>query len=278
MEVRDLWPKTLIDIGKYKKTDPVVRVLAMLEKFLYAKADKIIVLLPSARDYIVPLGISGDKIVWISNGVDLSNFPLEAPSADNDSTFKVIYLGAHGIANALDIVLDAARVIQERGNDPIKFIFVGDGDGKDKLRTYAKKLDLKNVEFRDPVKKNMVRSVLNEADVLVIPIRMKEIYKYGISQNKLFDYMASAKPVILSGDPVNNPVRDSGGGIFVPSEDPAKLADAVMTLYNMTLGERVAMGMKGRDYVEKNNSIPVLADKLQKVIEEVAGKTKKWTK
>lgn len=269
MEVRDLWPQTIIDMGELSERNPLTKLLRALERFLYSKAARIITLLPLAPEYITSCGIPREKIVWIPNGVDVSRFDDIEPAASSGEGFKVMYLGAHGQANALDVLLEAAKIVQDQGFPGIKFILIGDGPEKARLIKLAKGLHLKNVVFRDSVPKSKVPEVLKEADVTVFILNDLSLYRYGISLNKLFDYQAAKKPLILAGDPVNNPVREVDCGPTVPPRDPQALAEAIVKLYQMSPEERKAMGRRGREYVEKHHSIPVLADKLLECIESI---------
>ena len=268
MEIRDLWPQTIIDMGKISDRNPVIKILQFLERFLYRRAKRIVTLLPLAYEYIMSCGIPRDKIVWIPNGVDLSRFTcIKADKLDKQ--FKVMYLGAHGQANALDVLLEAARAVQDKGYDDIRFILIGDGPEKPKLIELAQALSLKNVEFRIPVRKAQVPQALSEADVTVSILNDLSLYRYGISLNKLFDYAAAGKPLILAGSPANNIVEEAQCGITVPPRDPQALAEAIIKLYRMPPPEREAMGQRGREYVERYHSISVLADKLESCLKEV---------
>jgi glycosyltransferase involved in cell wall biosynthesis len=269
MEVRDLWPQTIIDMGQLSERSPITKVLQALERFLYRRAEKIITLQPSAHEYITACGIPRDKIVWIPNGVDLSRFDGAIRAKEQRAGFRVMYLGAHGQANALDVLLQAAKIVQERGLSEIEFILVGDGPEKPKLIELANDLGLGNVEFRDSVPKEEVPKVLDEADATVFILNDLALYRYGISLNKLYDYLAAKKPLILAGNPVNNPAKEAQCGLTVPPRNPEALADAIIKLSQMPKEEREAMGRRGREYVEKYHSIPVLADKLESCLKEV---------
>jgi len=268
MEVRDLWPQTIIDMGELSERNLIVKVLQFLERFLYRRAERIIVLGPGMGDYISARGIAKEKIVWIPNGVDLSRFEDIKAVASSSDRFKVMYLGAHGQANALDVLLQAATVLQERGHQEIEFILIGDGPEKPRLIKLAIEMGLKNVEFNDPVPKAEVPQALGGADATVFILNDLPLYRYGISLNKLFDYLAAEKPLILAGDPVNNPVEEARCGLTVPPRNPEALADAIIKMSRMPVGEREAMGRRGREYVEEYHSIPVLADKLMEVLRE----------
>jgi len=265
MEVRDLWPQTLIDMGKIEEGCLITKILQALERFLYKRAERIITLLPHANDYIAKIAVSKNKIIWIPNGVDLSRFK-EIKTKETNNYFKIIYVGAHGIANALEVILDAAKLIQNKGYDKIRFIFVGEGPEKENLIKYKNEIGLQNVEFRNMVPKDKVAKIMNEADALIFSSRKIEVYKYGISFNKLFDYMAAGKPIIFSVNAANNPVQETKCGLSTPPEDPKMMAEAAIKLYKMPPEERKKMGENGRRYVEKYHSIPVLVDKLEKIL------------
>lgn len=267
MEVRDLWPQTIIDMGGLSAHHPITKALQMLERFLYHRAERITTLLPLAYEYITGCGIPREKIVWIPNGIDLSRFDSAAMPAMSHEGFRVMYLGAHGQANALDVLLHAARVIQDHSYREIKFVLIGDGPEKPKLKKLAEKLKLHNVEFRDPVPKGEIPRVLQEGDAFVFNLERAEVFRYGVSSNKLFDYLAAARPVIFSVHSSNNPVEEAQCGLTVPPRDPHALANAVIKLYQMPQEEREAMGRRGREYVEKYHAIPVLAEELIQCLE-----------
>jgi len=269
MEVRDLWPQTIIDMGRLTEKGVLAKSLRFLERYLYRRADKIITLLPHADEYITACGVAKEKVIWLPNGVDLARFsqsPLEGICPD---TFKVMYFGRHGPANALDVVLEAAKVVENRGYHSIKFLLVGDGPEKSKLLALAKSMNLKNVEFRDAVPKDLGPKVLQEANAYIFNLESSSVFKYGISSNKLFDYMASMKPVIFSACSSNNPVEESQCGLTVPPRDPETLADAVMRISRMSKEDRKIMGRHGREYVEKHHSMQVLVKRLIHCIEGI---------
>jgi len=197
MEVRDLWPQTLVDMGALGERHLLTRLLRMLERFLYRRAERIIVLLPRAREYIAELGIDASKVQWIPNGVNLSRFPVQKSRSLADRQFTVMYVGAHGYANNLDVILDAAREVQRRGHASIHFVFVGDGPEKPGLVAKKEQWRLSNVKFYDPVPKMKLPQVLAEADAFVLVLRDLPLYKYGISLNKLYDYLAATRPIEL---------------------------------------------------------------------------------
>ena len=270
MEVRDLWPQTLIDMGM-SKWHPFVILLGILEKFLYKRANKIIILLPKANEYIEKLGVPKNKIVWIPNGVDLERFKVNEDNSHlkhDKSCFIITYTGAIGKTNNLDVLVEAAEILKKDYPD-IKFIFIGDGTEKERLVRMANEKNLDNVEFNKAVSKNEVSKILYKSDALILLLRNSPLYKYGISLNKLFDYLASGKPIIFSSNSINNPVEEAKTGITVSPDNPEKLAEAIIMLYKMPEEKRSEMGKNGRSYVEKYYSINILVDKLDSVIRKL---------
>jgi glycosyltransferase involved in cell wall biosynthesis len=267
-EVRDLWPQTLVDMGFLSEHSFIVWFLRRLEKFLYHKAEKIISLLPRAELYITKLGIPKEKIVWIPNGVDLSRYErVEKYDGGVSKPFTIMYLGAHGEANALNTVLDAAKILQNKGIDNLKFIFIGDGPEKRKLMGYVKNSGINNVEFYDTIPKDQLYKKIGTADAFIFCFKGLPLFKYGISPNKLFDYLASGRPILFScSAEANNLVEEAKAGISVPPQDPEALANAVIELINLNPEKRIEMGENGLEYVKKYYDIRVLADKLEEIL------------
>jgi glycosyltransferase involved in cell wall biosynthesis len=278
-EIRDLWPQTLVEIGGYSHRSPVVAFLRLLEKFLYRRAKKIVVLLPEAPKYITGMGIPADKIVYIPNGIspelfantDVSLPPeLDKTIATLKSKRKLVvgYTGAHGIVNALDTIIEAAKILQDREIDRVHFLMVGDGAEKKGLMTKAKNYGLDNLSFYSSIPKYAMPALLKSIDVAVRSGRKTGLGEYGILPNKVFDYMASAKPIIWTDNSVENPVAKADCGISVVPEDPEQMAQAILELNSLSDSKRREMGKRGHDYIMNYHSIPVLADRLLKVIEE----------
>jgi glycosyltransferase involved in cell wall biosynthesis len=277
-EVRDLWPQTMIDLGAYRESHPIIAILRGVEKFLYRRARKIVVLLPGAAPYIAQQGIPSAKIVHIPNGVDAENFlnpsvPLpeslnQALSALKEKQkFLVAYLGAHGVANALDTVLEAAHRLQLTNAKTGHFILIGDGAEKPRLIERSHELELDNVSFFDPIPKASIPSLFQKIDATVMVFKNSSLYRYGISPNKLWDYLVAARPTILAVNSTNNPVSEAQCGLAIPPADPQALAEAVRTLYNMSEIDRLKMGRRGRDYVLKYHDISILARKFLETLQ-----------
>jgi len=264
LEIRDLWPQTLIDMGM-SPWHPAVVGFGVIERFLYRNSTKIITLLPNATELIVSRGGRSQDIVWIPNGVDMSLIPWsDSPPHD---VFTVMYAGSHGLSDALDPVLDAATILNRQSPGRFRFRLLGSGPAKDALRRRVHAEEIANVVLEDPVSKLEIFSKMQEADAFIISMKNTGLYRYGISPNKLHEYMAAGRPTIVAGSVQNNPVADSSAGITVPPEDPNAIAAAVETLAAMTLAERRDMGIRGRRYVEQHHSFSILGYRLEEVLQ-----------
>ncbi len=256
MEVRDLWPQTLIDMG-ISKWHPFIIILGVLEKFLYKKADKIITNLPYASSYISKFTDSS-KVEWISNGVDISNVIYKKP--ENRQILKVAYTGALGVANNLSLLVEFAKTKPKN----IEFLIVGDGVEKAKLLQLSKGLE--NIQIKEPVAKDEVPCILQNSDILYFNLKDSPVFKYGISSNKLFDYMASGRVIIFSSNATNNPIKECDGGITIEPDNIEALQNAIYQIQNMSYEKRVQLGENNRDYCKQNYDIKVLVDKLENIL------------
>jgi glycosyltransferase involved in cell wall biosynthesis len=269
-EVRDLWPQTLIDMGRLKEKSFITLALRKLELWLYRRATTTIVLLPQAWKYIVPLDIPQDRVVWIPNGVDLSLFP-ESLAAQHSDKFTLMYFGSHGGANGLDNVLHAMRELQGLPDTEHFFLrLIGDGPLKPKLVEMAYELGLRNVSFESPVPKSQIPELAAQADAFVFNLIDAPVFRYGISSNKLFDFLAAGRPIIFSCDASNNPVAEANAGLTVPPGQPKALANAILQVAELSAEARHVMGKAGREYVEQNHRFDLLAKRLADTLDGVS--------
>jgi glycosyltransferase involved in cell wall biosynthesis len=276
LEVRDLWPQTLIDLGSVSAGHPVIKGLERIERYLYKHAERIITLLPQAREHMMTKGAAGDKVVWIPNGVKLeAQTPAALPTG---GVFTVMYAGTHGLANGLDAILDAAAILQR---DPVargvRFHFVGDGPFKERLQVRCEQEGLANVVFDAPVPKGHVFGTLQRADAFIVTLRDIPLYRHGISLNKIFDYFAAARPIVFGTNDGNNPVSEARAGVVVRAEDAPAMAEAIKHLLSLTPEERYQMGLRGRRYVQEHHASTHLAQKLEEVLKGAASVSKQST-
>ena len=268
LEIRDLWPETLVQMGVLSRRHPIARALLRLEKTLYGRAASVISLLPGIRAYLDGIGMGQVPVVVVPNGVDTQAFRCrhETPTHEG-AVLRVVYAGAHGPANGLDTVLNAAQRL--RDDRQIQFLLYGDGARKTALMQQARERHLENLEFRDAVPKIDMPEVLCSADILLLNYAKIGIGEYGISPNKLWEYMSCGKPIIFAHEAVNNPVASTECGVTVPPERPDLLADAVVSLAALPANKRREMGQRGRAYALQHHDWDILAIRMAEAIEAV---------
>ena len=268
-EVTDLWPQTLIDFGRLRPDGQVARAMRALERYLFQKAERIVMLWRHTDAYVESQGVSPSKIVWIPHGVELERYEELAPyEGAPDRPFRIMFLGGFVAANSIESILEGAAVLQKRGRHDVKFLMVGAGQERDALIERAKSMNLTNMEFRPAVPKREVGRTMGEADAFIYGLRDLPLYRFGISLNKLTDYLASGRPIIFFGRSTYDPVQEAKAGISVPPGDPEILADAIERLVALTPGERLEMGERGRRYLLEHHNIPGLASRLLEVFEK----------
>lgn len=239
-ETRDLWPETLVAMGRIEKKSVPARILYSLEKFIYTKADRLIFTMPGGRDYVKSLGIDTSKVAYINNGVDLEEFyynqrehVFRDKDLDQPNTFKVVYAGSMGQANALNYLVEAAEIIQRRGIHDIMFILFGDGYQRVELQAFTEEKGLTNVQFKGSIEKKLIPSVLSRADLNVFTGQHISLYNYGLSLNKMFEYFASGKPTISNIECGYDLLEEYRCGVTVRGGSAEALADGILDFYHM---------------------------------------------
>lgn len=279
-EVRDLWPQTLIDLGALKEKSPVTFFFKKIEEFLYKKADKIISVLPLGVNYITALGVDKEKIIHIPNGAnlrwfdkckenDIDNEELGNVFLENQAKTIFTYTGSFGIANGLQTVVEAAKIIQKKNIENVHFLLVGAGPEKDKLIKKAEKWKLENITFGERVKKDLIPWILVQSDCCIFHLKDTPVFKYGISSNKIFDYLASGNPMISAVNTPNDFSEIADCGFSIPPENPEMLAEAVINISNMAEEKKREWGTNGRKYVEANHDYSILARKLETLLDSL---------
>lgn len=270
-EVRDLWPETLVQLGRWSRFHPFIVGLALIERYLYRSAERIVTVLPRADEYIVARGGSAEKILWIPNAVDFDMMP-EISEPAGDDPLSIMYAGSHGLSNSLDRLIDVASRLEEDGwSGRVEFHLVGDGPAKPDLVDRVEREGLSNVRFSDAVSKSAIYGTLSTADAFVLLLEDSSLYEWGASPQKLFDYMAVGRPVLLGTSSSWDPVQEAGAGLTIDPSEPGRLADGVKRLCETSVAERRAMGRRGREYVRKNYDLSRLAESVDTMLGKVAG-------
>ena len=279
-DILDLWPEGFVDMGYLKKNSPITKALYHLEHISYRNADGIIFSFQGGRDYIIDKGwskeVGGDvdtsNIGYLNNGVDLkavdkqkNEFVLEDKDLYTDK-FKVIYLGSISEFNGVDVLVETARVLQERKIDNIQILVYGYGNQEEKLKKLVGKYGLNNIVFKGKIDKQYAMSVLSRGNLNVFTFKDTPLLKYGVSPNKLFMYFASGKPVLSMIKPNYDLVEEKNTGISVEN-DPEIVADAVERFAYMQKDEYEEYCKNSRKTAieyDYKNLVKVLIDKIER--------------
>ena len=234
----------------------------------YKSSDYVVSILPCAKEHMIEHGMAAEKFVYIPNGIVKEDW--EQPSSSEppvyqekllryrqEGYFLIGYTGAHGIANALDSFVEAGEALREQR---IKLILVGPGPERERLIQKVKDLGLENtVELLPAVKRGDVPGLLQQFDALYVGLQRQPLFRFGVSPNKLMDYMMAAKPVIFAIEAGNDMVADAKCGISIPPEDSDAIAKAAISLAFTPKEELRAMGERGRAYILEHHEYDVLS-------------------
>ena len=278
-EVRDLWPAFAIQVGVLR--NPLLISLSRwLERFLYRHADRIIINSPGFADHLEHAGADRARLSLIPNGVDTRMFD---PRADGtawrgqhglERECIAMYAGAHGLSNDLGVLLEAAQQLQ--ANPEIVILFVGDGKEKPRLEAEASSRGLANVRFLPAQAKSQMPAALAAADCGIAILKPLPLYATTFP-NKVFDYMAAGKPVVLAIDGViRRVVEQAHAGVFVPPGDAACLAEAISWVAEHPREAR-EMGNRGRACVEAGYDRELAAQLLERLLQEVVARSGRRT-
>lgn len=270
-EIRDIWPQTLVDIGAISKYHPLCIFFSMIEKYIYKRTKKLITLLENSIDYFLQKRIKREDIIYIPNGVDIEVFNKNlkqnvCPINFDKSICNFVYAGAHGYANGLDNIIKAVKIINKKiDSTKYKVYFIGNGPEKNKLINLAKSLNISNIEFINQVEKNKIPSILYNADILLFNLKKLDIFKFGLSPNKLFDYMCSGKMIISSCFVDTDLVKKANCGYSIEPDNPELLAEAMMKAMKLSDKEKMIFGKNGINYVKEHHNIEKLAEKFEEL-------------
>jgi glycosyltransferase involved in cell wall biosynthesis len=242
------------------------------EDHAYKEAHRVVSMLPKTLEYMMSRGMRPDKWVYVPNGVDVDEWRDRASlSVDTGVALQAVknrglpvlgYAGTHGLANALDVLLDAAVLLKGQ----VELVLVGTGPERDRLIRRVSAENLSNVTMLPSVPKACIPDLLDAIDIAFIGWHPNPLYRFGISPNKLMDYMMAGKPILHSVAAGNDPVSEVGCGITVPPNDPAAIAKAALELALISPEEKRAMGQKGVAFIHAERTYEVLAQQFLKVL------------
>ena len=276
-ETHDLWPLTLIELAGWNEHHPFIAMLAAAERSAYSKSDAVVGLFAGQCEHMLTHGLqSREKFTHIPNGIATEDWQASEPLTDEyrnlfdklkgEGKFIICFLGGYALSDALDTLFDAAE--QMKKDERFAFVLVGDGVEKGRMMRRAENEKLDNVFFLPRITKKQVPALLRQADALYVGAAPCSLYRFGVSMNKVYDYMMAAKPIIYGVEAANNDVAEAGCGITVPPGNSAAICEAALKLIEMAPEARADMGQRGRNWVRENCDYRKLAEQFLRVIEE----------
>jgi glycosyltransferase involved in cell wall biosynthesis len=290
-EVRDLWPSALVDLGAVRRGSRAHRALEWIERTCYRASERIVIVPPHADRRIAEMGVDPSKCVHIPNA---TSFALDEVGSDDmpehslppalDDLFQesagrdiLLYAGAQGVSNNLMLLFEAMDLLQATDPDAygrLAVILIGDGGQHDELVRSAAAHRHAHVRFHPPIPKRVIPTALDRASFLLIPVADVPVYEYGLSPNKLFDYMAAGRPVLLASRLSDTPLDVASAGIRFEPGSAASLADGMARLIRTSTEDRRSMGERGRALVRRSYTIEVTGDRLAALLDDVTARTR----
>lgn len=267
-EIRDIWPLTIMELGGYSHYHPLILLMSLSEWFALTYSYKVIGVSALGTRYLSERGYDHSKYIHIPNGYSEEEYKQAVPSSIVDDFPKdrliVGYLGTFGVANALDTLISAAKIIDD--NSKIAFVLVGQGGEKEALKAQAGKLLGRSIFIFDSIPKAEIYSVLKSFDIGYLGWRNRRIYDYGISPNKLPEYLAAGLPILHAYSGKDDPIKALEAGITVLAESPKNLAEAILYYLETFSFEKVDINNKRLKIIGKRYSYTVLVKTLEKML------------
>ena len=267
-EVKDIWPLSLQELGGYGDWNPLIATMRFAEKFAIKKADKVISSLQNYGEHIQKDLKINKSFEWICNGIDLEEYevieplPKEIEKQLPKDKFIVGYTGSITNANDMETFCKAVEMLQYHKD--IVFVIVGDGKDKQNLvNTYG---TLDNIIFIKPINKSQIQSILDKFDICYIGWKKEKLYNYGISANKIFDYMYSGKPILHAYSGKGDIVAIADAGLTVEAENPGEIVKGILKFYSMPKGDRTDLGKNAKTYVLEHFTYEKLAKKFEEIL------------
>lgn len=268
-EVHDLWPLSIMELGGYSKWHPLIYLMQRAENFAYRYSDKVVSILPNTLEYMVEHGLREDKFLHIPNGICIEEWdidfdiPLEISNLIDElkqqNNIIIGYAGNHGIANAINSLVDAMKFFQ---NENVVLLLIGQGQEKQNLIKKVKEQNVTNVYFVSAVPKTVIPSLLDKLDILYVGLQNQPVFRFGVSPNKLIDYMMAGKPIIQAIKAGNDIVSEAGCGITIAPENTQEIVRGIQYLLSQPIEKLKAMGQSGKNYCMSKHDYKVLAQRF----------------
>ncbi len=276
VEVRDLWPESIVQYNGISSKNLIILVLYQLEKWIYKRANQLVFTMEGGKEYIKDKGwdkkINLGKVHHVNNGVDLEEyknnleeFTLKDEDLESTDTFKAVYIGSIRKVNNVGTLIKAARYL--KNNPKIQILIYGDGTEKEILAKKAEEYG-GNVVFKGRIEKKYIPYILSKADVNLINVRPAGINKYGCSWNKLFEYMASGKPILCNLPVEYDLIQRHHLGVTKKFADAKEYAEAILSFYRMDK-EEYSSYCKSAKEIAREYDYQILANRVEEILKAV---------
>lgn len=276
MEVRDLWPESIVEYNGMSRKNPIIQVLYQLEKWIYKKSDALIFTMAGGKEYICDKNwnkaVNLDKVNYVNNGVDLKEFEedikkyqTEDEDLEDDSKFKVVYVGSIRKANNVQNLVEVAKELKKRDENKILILIYGDGTDKQELESICQKENLKNVKFKGKVEKKYIPYILSKSNLNILNYKQADTWKYGGSQNKQFEYLASGRPICANVKMGYSIINKNKCGIEENIDTIQRYSDIILEYKNMS-SEEYLIQCENAQNVAKDFDYNVLGRKVEKIL------------
>ncbi len=271
-DITDIWPESLIELGHISATGVAARCIRALEHFTISSASRVIGVIPGIADYVRDCGVAPPvhKSMWISNGIQRQRIE----SSRNEGygvhlrPFRVMYAGGFAPGHALDILVDAIIRIHNDSIRDIEFVLIGDGPERKRIVDRLDQAGVTNCTLPGLQPKDKLYQLLSSAHVCVCTGRKLPVYRYGVSYNKIYDYLLAGRPTIFAMSASNNPIAEFGAGVSIPAEDSALLARTICEVMNMPQEQLQEMGLRARQLALSEFDYQKIAHKLSRILAE----------
>lgn len=272
-EIRDIWPRTLIEVSGKSKFHPLIMIISICEKLALRFSDWIVSTLPNYSEHVTEvLGHDNFNFTCIPQGAPLEVFesgkkldPIYVETYLAKKTFKVVYAGAIGPSNSLETLIKVAKRLKANAN--IEFILLG--DGKEKSRFQAECDGYDNISFAPRIKREYVQDFLSHCDLAYDSVKDIGLYRYGLSRQKWIDYMYAGLPIIVSYSGYKSLINEANCGIFLPSEDEQSLEEKIVEFSTMQEKELKEMGERGKYFIINNRIFSILSQKYEEIFSKL---------
>jgi glycosyltransferase involved in cell wall biosynthesis len=281
-EVHDLWPLSPVELGGMSPSHPFIRLCQAAENVAYRDADIVVSMLPNVADYARSKGLALSRLAIVPNGISLDDWqsgpdaPLRgdvqrAIDAARVARCNVVgYAGAHGRPNALDNLLNAAALLRA---EPVQFVMVGDGHERERLAERVQAERLTNVHMFPPIPKSEIPAFLKQIQAAYLGAPRQPLYRFGVSPNKMIDYMMGGTPILYAIEAGNDPVAEADCGLCIPAEDSQALCAAIRALCASPPTRLARMGENGKGYALAKHTYEVLSATYLQAIRVIPRKT-----